>query len=53
MACGWRVHEGQRHLVDLYAYLVCMGFEPTGAITIAKKGVLPAWVKKAMKKRAK
>ena len=39
--------------ISLVAYAVCMTVEPAGAFTIAKKGLLPASVKKAMKKRGR
>ena len=35
----------------LTAYAICMSVEPAGAFTTAKKRLLPASVKKAMKKR--
>jgi hypothetical protein len=37
--------------LSLTAYAVCMSVEPAGAFTTAKKGLIPASVKKAMKKR--
>ena len=32
-------------------YVICISVEPAGAFTTAKKGFLPAAVKKALKKR--
>ena len=37
--------------IDLYAYAICMKVEPEGALTVAKKGAVPASLKKAMKNR--
>ena len=37
--------------IDIYAYAMCMKVEPAGALTVAKKGVVPASLKKAMKSR--
>jgi hypothetical protein len=35
---------------EFLAYAVCMSVEPSGALTTANKGSLPAKVKKALKK---
>jgi hypothetical protein len=37
----------------LYAFALCLSVDPSGAITTAKKGLLPASVKKATKKRGR
>jgi hypothetical protein len=39
--------------INLTAYAVCASVEPAGAFTIAKRGFLPAAVRKAMKKRGR
>jgi hypothetical protein len=39
--------------LQILAYAVCMTVEPAGTFTTAKKGFLPAKVKKAMKKRGR
>jgi hypothetical protein len=50
---GWSV-DGRNNgaaSLSITAYAVCMSVEPAGAFTTAKKGLIPASVKKAMKKR--
>jgi hypothetical protein len=37
----------------LYAWALCMSVEPSGAISTAKKGIQPASVKKAVRKRGR
>ena len=38
---------------QFWAYAMCIATDPQGSLTIAKKGVLPAKVQKAMKKRSR
>jgi hypothetical protein len=53
---GWSIkaiYEGSDTGIIMAALAQCMSVEPTGAITVAKKGLLPASLKKAMKKQGR
>jgi hypothetical protein len=53
---GWSIkaiYEGTVTGISIAALAQCMSVEPTGAITVAKKGLLPASLKKAMKKQGR
>ena len=53
---GWSIkaiYEGTDPGITMAALAQCMSVEPTGAITVAKKGLLPASLKKAIKKQGR